>query len=59
MTFQSWKDILTHLIHCNEVKFEVSMCGLNLVDWLEVGGGGGVTIYEQIVTRNDSYKQVL
>lgn len=56
MTFQSWKDILTHLIHCNEVKFEVSMCGLNLVDWL---GGGGVTIYEQIVTRNDSYKQVL
>lgn len=58
MTFQSWKDILTHLIHCNEVKFEVSMCGLNLVDWLEVVGGG-VTFYEQIVTRNDSYKQVL
>lgn len=38
VTFQSWKDILTHLIHCNEVKFEVSTCGLNLVDWLEGGG---------------------
>lgn len=56
VTSQSWKDILTHLIHCNEVKFEVSTCGLNLVDWY-FGRRGAAKFYEQSVTQNDSYKQ--